>query len=320
MDAICSLLQGPRARGAFLIRSSMNPPWSMRVQDEAPLTIAAIVRGDAWVIGDDDEPVELRQGDVALLRGPKPYIVADDPATPPQVIIDPGQICRMVDGSELFGHLTHSIRSWGNHVDGRTLLVTGAYETAGEVSERLLRALPAITVIRHDEWETPLVGLLADEIVKDAPGQPALLDRLLDLLCLAAVRACFTRPGAQPPTWYRASADPIIGPALELIHNNPAEPWTVASLATHVGASRAAFARRFNDLMGEPPLTYLTNWRLDLAADQLGAAGATANRVARAVGYASPFAFSHAFKRRTGTSPTEYRLRRKARTPASSAG
>jgi AraC-like DNA-binding protein len=309
MDAICSLLQGPRATGAFLIRSSMNPPWSMRIQDEAPLTIAAIVRGDAWIIGDLDEPVALRQGDVALLRGPNPYIVADDPATPPQVIIDPGQVCRMVDGSEPFDHLAHSIRSWGNHVDGQALLVTGTYETASQVSERLLRALPPISVVRHDEWETPLVALLADEIVKDAPGQPALLDRLLDLLCLAAVRACLTRPGAEPPAWYRASADPIIGPALDLIHNNPSEPWTVASLAKHVGASRAAFARRFTGLIGEPPLTYLTNWRLDLATDQLLEADASVNRVARAVGYASPFAFSHAFKRHTGVSPTAYRLR-----------
>jgi AraC-like DNA-binding protein len=172
--------------------------------------------------------------------------------------------------------------------------------------------LPAIAVIRHDEWETPLVALLADEIIKDAPGQSVLLDRLLDLLCLAAVRACFTRPGAEPPAWYRASADAIIGPALELIHNNPSQPWTVASLAAHVGASRAAFARRFTDLIGEPPLTYLTNWRLDLAADHLLESDATVNRVAHAVGYGSPFAFSHAFKRRTGTSPTEYRLRRTA--------
>ena len=212
MDAICSLLQGPRATGAFLIRSSMNPPWSMRIQDEAPLTIAAIVRGDAWIVGDHDEPVALRQGDVALLRGPNPYVVADDPATPPQVIIDPGQVCRMVDGSEPFDHLAHSIRSWGNHVDGHALLVTGTYETASQVSERLLRALPPISVVRHDEWETPLVELLADEIVKDAPGQPALLDRLLDVLCLAAVRACFTRPGAEPPTWPVAASETAAPP------------------------------------------------------------------------------------------------------------
>lgn len=313
VDAICSLLQGPRATGAFLMRSSLDPPWSMRIQDEAPLTIAAVVRGEAWVVGDGSEPVSMRAGDVALLTGPLPYTVADDPATPPQVVIDPGQVCRTVDGSNPFGSYAQSVRSWGNASEGTTMLVTGTYESASQVSDRLLRALPSITVIRSDEWETPLVALLAEEIVKDSPGQSALLDRLLDLLCLAAVRACFTRPGSEPPPWYAASADPVVGPALELIHNNPAERWTVASLAAHVGASRAAFAKRFSALLGEPPLTYLTTWRLDLAADQLGVAGASVQQVATAVGYASPFAFSHAFKRHRGISPSAYADRGRGR-------
>ena len=283
VDAICSLLQGPRASGAFLMRSSMSPPWSMRIRDEAPLTIVAMVRGDAWVVFDDgdDGPVALHRGDVALLRGPDHYVVADDPATPPQVVIEPGQVCRTIDGHEAFDALAHSIRSWGNHAEGPTLMVTGTYETAGQVSDRLLRALPRISVVRSDEWETPLIALLATEIVKDEPGQSAILDRVLDLLCLAAVRACFTRPGAEPPGWYRAGTDPVIGPALELIHNNPSEPWSVATLAAQVGASRAAFARRFTESIGEPPLTYLTNWRLDLAADRLVISDASVNGVAR---------------------------------------
>lgn len=281
----------------------------MRIQDEAPLTIAAVVRGSAWFVVDGDQPVALGQGDVALLRGPTHYIVADHPGTRPQVVIDPGQICTTVDGADALGLPGASTRTWGNSLDGRTLLVTGTYETASQVSGRLLRALAPLTVIRRDEWETPLVGLLADEVVKDAPGQTAFLDRLLDLLCLAAVRACFTRSGADAPAWYQAAADPVIGPALDLIHDDPAQPWTVATLASEVGASRAGFARKFTDLVGEPPLTYLTGWRLDLAADQLLELDATVGRVARAVGYASPFAFSHAFKRHTGASPTEYRAR-----------
>jgi AraC-like DNA-binding protein len=309
MDAVCSLLQGPRARGAFLMRSSMDPPWSLRIEDEAPLTLAAVVRGSAWIVPDHGAPERLGEGDVAVLRGPVPYTVADDPATPPHVVIGPGQTCATVDGAEAFGPYRQSVRSWGNSTDGRDLLVTGTYETSSEISDRLLRALPAVAVIRRTEWETPLVGLLADEIVREAPGQTVFLDRILDLLCLAAVRACLTRPGADPPAWYRASSDPIVGPALELMHNNPAHPWSVASLAAQVGASRASFARRFADLVGEPPLTYLTNWRLDLAADQLAATDATVGRVARAVGYASAFAFSSAFKRRTGRSPSDHRAR-----------
>ena len=92
MDAIAGLLDGPRAREAFLLRASMDPPWSLRIVDEAPLTVVAMVRGEAWVLPDDGEPSLLRDGDVALMRGPDPYTMADDPATEPQVAILPGQV------------------------------------------------------------------------------------------------------------------------------------------------------------------------------------------------------------------------------------
>ena len=91
MDAIATMLDGPRARGAFLLRSRMDPPWSLRIEDRAPLTIAAVVRGHAWVIPDDGEPVRMDRGDIAIFRGPDPYTVADDPATPVQAIIGVGQ-------------------------------------------------------------------------------------------------------------------------------------------------------------------------------------------------------------------------------------
>ena len=99
MDSVAGLLDGPRARGAFLLRSMLDPPWSMRIQDEAPLTLVAMVRGEAWVLPDDgDARAAARAGDVAILRGPDPYTVADDPATPPQVVIHPGQRCTTPDG------------------------------------------------------------------------------------------------------------------------------------------------------------------------------------------------------------------------------
>src|SRR5215831_21242262 len=82
MDALDGLLDGPRARGAFVLRSIMEPPWCLRIQDEAPLSLVSLVRGDAWVVPDDGEPVRLQPADVALLRGPDAYTVADDPATP----------------------------------------------------------------------------------------------------------------------------------------------------------------------------------------------------------------------------------------------
>jgi AraC-like DNA-binding protein len=149
--------------------------------------------------------------------------------------------------------------------------------------------------------------LLAEEIAKDDPGQEAVLDRLLDLLLIAVVRAWFNRPDADTPAWYRAQSDPVVGTALRMLHNNPAEPWTVASLAAQTGVSRAALARRFNDLVGEPPMSFLTGWRLALAADLLREPGTTVGSVAHQVGYSSPYALSTAFKRVRGISPKEHR-------------
>ncbi len=149
--------------------------------------------------------------------------------------------------------------------------------------------------------------LLADEVVKEEPGQQAVLDRLLDLLLVAALRVWFARPDADPPAWYRAHGDPVIGRALRLAQNDPAQPWTVASLAAAVGVSRAAFARRFHELVGEPPMTFLANWRMALAADLLREPGAVVGAVARQVGYSSPFTFSTAFKRTYGIAPRAYR-------------
>ncbi len=242
VDALAGLLDGPRARGAFLLRMTMNPPWSVRIQDEAPLAIVAVVRGHAWVLPADQPGVRLTAGDVI-------------------------------------------------------------------VSRRLLTALPVLAVVRAGDWDSPLVDLLAREIGRDDPGQELVLDRLLDLLVVAVVRTWFARVEADAPAWWRASGDPVVGRALRLLHHTPQHPWTVAELAAACGASRAAFARRFTDLVGEPPIAYLTGWRLALAADLLREPDASVGSVARRVGYGSPFALSTAFRRRYGVSPRDHRAR-----------
>jgi AraC-like DNA-binding protein len=300
MDAVAGLLDGPRARGAFLLRSSLDPPWSIRIQDEAPLTLIAIVRGHAWV-----ENTRLGAGDVAIVRGPDHYTVADDPATPPQVIVHPGEHCTTPDGQELKLMRFFGVRSWGNSDEGQTVMLCGTYMLEGEVSGRLLRALPPLLTLDAAALDSPLITLLAAEIVKDEPGQEAVLDRLLDLLLIASLRAWFAR--ADAPGWYRAFSDPIVGPALRALHDDPAQPWTVAALARIAGVSRAALARRFNDLVGEPPMSFLTGWRIALAADLLLEPDATVGSVASRVGYGSPFALSTAFKRVRGMSPAQFR-------------
>jgi AraC-like DNA-binding protein len=307
MDALAGLLDGPRAHEAFVLRSSMSPPWSLRVQDEAPLTVLAIVRGRAWLCHDDGESVRLERGDVAIVRGPDPYVVADDPGTAPQVLINPGQRCTTPDGEELKNMRDLGVRTWGNAPDGETVILTGTYELHGEVSGRLLRTLPRSLVLRDDEWDFPVIALMADEIVKDEPGQEAVLDRLLDLMLIAVLRAWFSRPDAAAPGWYSAYGDPVVGLALRLLHHNPARSWTVAELARETGVSRAALARRFHELVGEPPMSFLTGWRIALAADLLRQPGSTIASVAHEVGYGTPFALSAAFKRVRGMSPQQYR-------------
>src|SRR4051794_527771 len=129
-----------------------------------------------------------------------------------------------------------------------------------------------------------------------------------NLLLIAVLRAWFARPDAEAPRWYRAYSDPGVGKALRLIHADPARSWTVAELAAEAGVSRAALARRFTELVGEPPMSFLTDWRLSLAADLLLEPDATIGSVAYQVGYSTPFALSTAFKRVRGITPKQYKL------------
>ena len=307
MDVLEGLLDGPRARGAFLLRAVLDPPWSLRVQDESPLTVMAVVRGSAWIMHDDGPPLELTAGGVAIARGPDHYTLADDPERPPTVRILPGQVCTSAhDGRSLVDELALGVRTWGA-AEGETTLLIGTYERAGELSRPLLSALPPVLTLAAEDWDSPLLGLVATEVSRDGAGQRAMLDRLLDVLLIEVLRTWFERQRDQAPAWYRAQADPVVGKAVQLLQHNPAHPWTVARLATEAGVSRAALARRFTDLIGEPPMAYLTSWRLALAADLLCQPDMTLGAVARQVGYSTAFALSAAFKRERGISPQQHR-------------
>jgi AraC-like DNA-binding protein len=309
MDAFGGLLHGPRARGAFALRTLMSPPWSLRIVAESPLTVLAVVRGHAWIVPDQGERVRLGAGDVAVTRAPDHYTVADDPASPTDVVIHPGQRCCNPDGESVEQQMMLGVRTWGNDPNGSTLMLVGSYESTGDISDGLLRALPPLLSLSEEQWESPLVSLLCDEMAKDQPGQAAVLDRLIDLLLIAVLRAWFTRPEAKAPRWYRSQSDPIVGGALRIMHRDPGQPWTVAGLAAELGVSRAALARRFQEVVGESPMKFLTTWRLALAADMLCEPDVTVGTVAQKVGYSSPFALSAAFKRVRGISPQEHRAR-----------
>ncbi len=311
MDAIAGLLDGPRARRAFLLRCTMDPPWALHIRDEAPLTLVAVLRGHACFAVDGGEPARLGRGDVAIVLGPEHYLFADDPATPPQAIIHPGQRCTTPDGQEIPQMRVFGVRRWGNAADGATEVLTGTYHAEGEVSRRLLDALPPRLVLRRDEWQSPVLGLLAAEMLRDDVGQDAVLDRLLDLLLIDAVRTHFSRAEQAAPGWYRARRDPVVAQAIRRLQESPAEPWTVGALARETRVSRATLARRFADVVGQPPMEFLTQWRVTLAADLILDPAETVASVARAVGYSSPYALSAAFKRVRGVSPHQHRTARR---------
>lgn len=306
MDAVASLLDGPRARRAFLLRSLLEPPWSIGVRDDAPLTVLALVSGCAVIEFDGGAPVALGPGEVAVVQG-GPYVVADSPGTSPQVVIHEGQRCTSPDGSVVYAMSDLGVRTWGNSRSGSAQMLTGTYPTRSEVGRRLLAALPPVMVAGSSESVSALIALMAQEISVGAPGQEAMLDRLLDLLLVASVRTWFADPSASVPLWYAAHSDPVVGKALRLIHQQPERPWTVERLAAACGVSRATFARRFGELVGEGPVAYLTSWRIDLAADLLLEPDSTLDSVARRVGYATGFSLSAAFSRVRGVSPSEHR-------------
>ncbi len=304
-----ALLDRSRAAGAFILRSVLSPPWAMRIEDDAPLTLLVLMQGSAWIVPDDGDPMEVGPGGMVLLRGPgHRFRVADDPRSPIDVVIDRDQNPTMLTDAAWDYLAEYGVRAWGNDPAGTTVMLTGTYQVRGEVSDSLLDLLPPVALVPSDGSSAPLVQVLSDEISRDLPGQEVVLDRLLDLLLIGAIRAWFADPAHQDG-WSRAQTDPVVGAALRLLHSDPGRQWTLAGIAALVNVSRATLARRFADLVGQPPMTYLTEWRLKIAADLLRDPSRTLASIATEVGYSTPFALSAAFRRERGESPRDYRAR-----------
>lgn len=309
MDALTGLLSEVRSSGALIQRTVLTPPWSIRFTDRAPLTLVSMLRGAGWIVPDGGRPVAINEAEVALVVGPEPFVAANTPdaLAPPTSLRSVSGHCSATDGTEMINEPPLGLRTCGEGVDGPIVLLTGSYQVWGRVSARLLRALPRVLVVPHAGELCPVLDLTVAEIERDTPGQQAVLDRLLDLLLLSALREWFALPGVKPPGWYRAMGDPVVGRALRLLHKYPARAWTVTDLAAQAGVSRATLGRRFTDLVGESPMAYLTSSRLCVAADLLEHTNATVDAIARQVGYESAFGLSVAFKRVYGTRPSQLR-------------
>ncbi|MCO1582705.1 AraC family transcriptional regulator [Crossiella sp. SN42] len=188
-----------------------------------------------------------------------------------------------------------------------TVTLCGAYELTPARTHPLLRTLPTAIHLPAATQPPELTAartLLAAELTTPGQGTDALIPALLDTLLVYLLRGCLTATGTG---WSAALRDPATAAALQAMHHNPAHPWTVAKLAAEAGLSRAPFARRFTTLVGQPPLTYLTWWRMTTAARLLRETADPVGVIAARVGYLSEFAFATAFKRAFGEPPGRYR-------------
>jgi AraC-like DNA-binding protein len=288
-----------------------RPPWSITYADAPALTVFATLGGHAALRLEDVPsvaPAQLAAGDIALVTHSTRHTISDDLATPPQVVIS-GNRKQLLGDPERHPELRASLapRTWGNGLPGSTTVLRGMFKLRGDAGRRLLAMLPPLVVVPAGPRTGAALDLLAGEAARDEPGQEAVLHRSLDLVLVLALRAWCAGSGPADPSWYSALADPSIGTALDHLHTDPARRWTVADLAAVAGLSRAAFAARFTQLVGQPPMAYLTDWRMSLAADLLREeAGTTVAAAAQAVGYQDAFAFSVAFKRAKGMSPSRW--------------
>ncbi|MFI7616440.1 AraC family transcriptional regulator [Nonomuraea terrae] len=234
-------------------------------------------------------------------------ILRPSPARAPTTPVDEPRCDPAAEGGDLFA--SASVGGSG----APTVTLCGGYELDPARAHPLLRDLPDLIHLparlgTHPELRAA-VELLGAEVHKPRLGADTIVSALLDMLLPYILRSWFDAPREHCTVsgWARALANPGISAALDAIHRDPAHPWTVAELGGRAGLSRAAFARRFTALVGQPPLTYLTWWRLAGGARLLREADAPLSEIASRVGYGSEFAFADAFKREYGLAPGRYR-------------
>ena len=289
--------------GAVFCRSELTAPWGVDFDRETTSAgFHILVRGTCWLHLAGQAPRQLVQGDVVLMAHGSPHGLSDDPMTPR---LDYGDVQAAAGG-----RCGTTLRGGGGGTE--TVILCGAYHFDYEGVHPLLSLLPPVIHIPADEGRVagPLeaaLRLVSAEYAKPGPGTTAVVNRLVDVLFVYIVRGWLENQPDGTAGWLGALRDPEIGQSLTLIHGQPEREWTLDSLADAVTLSRAVFARRFRELVGEPPATYLTRWRMDLAARLLREGPTPMVQVAQRVGYTSEYAFNKAFSRIKGVSPGRYR-------------
>lgn len=246
-----------------------------------------LLRGTGWLIPSAGEPVPLGAGDAVLVPHGSAHTLSSRPDA---------------SGAVPFETATAD-------PDGRTEFLCGKYRLSRARRHPVLASLPEVVHIPAQVGGASelrsAIDLLGTEVTTRRPGSSTVLTGLLDLLLVYLLRAWLAgNPGTG---WPEALRDPPIAAALEALHANPEAPWRIEDLASRVGLSRATLSRRFTALTGHSPMAYLTWWRLTTAARLLQDTDLPLPAIATKVGYGSPFAFSHAFKRQFAVAPGTYR-------------
>ncbi|MFE7528554.1 AraC family transcriptional regulator [Kitasatospora sp. NPDC057542] len=305
LSDVITVARTGRPRSAYV---RWHAPWRQQFASvPGSAGFQVILEGGCWLLSPHAAPVELSRGDVLFLPHGTGHTLADSPQT---AVTAPA--CTP-DNPELPGPYTSDTVDRLGQGGPATVVLCGAYRLDPSRTHPLLLTLPDLIHLSADPSRHPelpaAVQLLASEVGNPRLGTAATVPALLDTLLMYILRIWLAEQPTHGSTtgWAAALNDPAVTAALHAVHQDPAAPWTVAKLAAEAGLSRATFARRFTSMIGQPPLGYLTWWRLTTAAHLLQATEAPLRSIAAQVGYTSEFAFANAFKRTHGLAPGAYR-------------
>ncbi|WP_411107845.1 AraC family transcriptional regulator [Streptomyces sp. c-19] len=301
MDVVSDAISAVRVGRPSSDRVRVGGSWCARLDPYDGAGFHIVLKGGCWLLPDGGDPVALGAGDAVLLPHGTGHVIADSPA-------DAATVGRAVSFARWAdGTLPRPALSTSH--EREVEMLCGKYRLDHSRAHPLLAELPSLVHLAHRGDGHPelraAIGLLSGELDELRPGSSIALPSLLDLLLVYMIRSWMTE--ATAGAWPAVLGDPVAAAALRALHSDPAAPWTVDRLAAEAGVSRPTLARRFTALVGRPPMAYLTWWRLTRAAALLRDTPDPLAAVARRVGYATPYALSHAFRREFGTTPGQYR-------------
>ena len=308
MDVLTDVLESIHVKSVVFGRLELTAPWGLSMPG-GHAGFYVVTRGACCLqVEGVDEPLQLAGGDFVVLAKGQPHVIKDRESSTALPVAEVLGKCASRKGCQPGGIFRHGAGGGGP----LTTLIGGCFRFEDGAKNPLVSALPAVVHVTSDygtpvQWLEASLQFVASEMAAGQPGAETVVGRLADILLVQAVRAHLAQSGEAARGWLRGLVDPQIGEALALIHEKPEEPWTVESLAARVAMSRSAFAARFAQLVEEPPLTYLTRWRMHKATRLLRASHAGLGEIARRVGYEAEAAFNKAFKRWMGTTPGAYR-------------